>query len=225
MFQLNDQDIKKMEKRLQRMSASAIPFATKATLNSMAFGARKEAQNIIQQRMTLRNKFTVSSVRVDQARGTSIPAQKSVVGSIAPYMDEQEFGGTKNRKSGKSVGIPTGFSAGQRGARPRTRLPRAAYKMATIQLRRGGRRGANAKQRNAIAIATSLGSFAFLDLGRRKGIFKIDKKGNPTMVHDLSRKSVRIPQLKWMKPAVDHVVGKRGEFYTKALQFQLDRLG
>lgn len=225
MFQINDKDVKNLEKRLRRINERAIPFATRSTINEMAFGSQKLARQDIQQRMTLRNKYTVSSVRVDQARGLSIPSQVARMGSIADYMDEQEFGGTKRRKSGRSVGIPTSFSAGQRGARPRTRLPRKAYQMAQIMLRKGGKRGANPKQQNAINIATSLGGFTYLDLGRRKGIFKIDKKGRPTMVHDLSRASVRIPALKWMKPAVDSIVSKRGEFYAKALNFQLSRMG
>lgn len=224
MFQIDDREIKKLERRLRDINKRAIPFATKATLNDMAFGSQRLAKGEIQAKMTLRNKYTSSSIRVEQARGTDIQSQKSIMGSIADYMDEQEFGGTKSRKTGRTVGIPTSFSAGQRGARPRTRLPRKAYQMAKIVLRRGGRRGTNAKQQNAINIATSLGGFTFLDLGRRKGIFKIDKKGNPTMVHDLSRASVRIPATKWMKPSVDAIVRRRGEFYAKALNFQLSRL-
>lgn len=225
MFQITDRDIKKLEKRLRDINEKALPFATRSTLNEMAFGSQKLARQEIQARMVLRNKYTVSSVRVDQARGLHIPSQTARMGSIADYMDEQEFGGNKNRKSGRSVGIPTSFAAGQRGAKPRTRLPRKAYQMAQIMLRKGGKRGANPKQQNAINIASSLGGFTYLDLGRRKGIFKIDKKGNPTMVHDLSRASVRIPALKWMAPSVDAIVAKRGDFYTKALNFQLKRLG
>lgn len=225
MFQINDRDVKKLERRLRQINERALPFATRSTINEMAFGSQKLARGDIKSKMVLRNKFTVSSVRVDQARGLNIASQKARMGSIADYMDEQEFGGTKQRKTGRSVGIPTSFSAGQRGARPRTRLPRKAYQMAQIMLRKGTKRGENAKQQNAINIATSLGGFTYLDLGKRKGIFKIDKKGNPTMVHDLSRASVRIPALKWMKPSVDSIVERRGEFYAKALNFQLSRMG
>ena len=225
MFSVDDKDVKKLERRLRNINERAIPFATKSTINEMAFGSQKLGRQEIQSKMVLRNKYTVQSVRVDQARGLNIASQQAKMGSTADYMDEQEFGGTKGRKTGRSVGIPTSFSAGQRGARPRTRLPRKAFSMAQIILRKGKKRGANAKQQNAINIATSLGGFTYLDLGKRKGIFKIDKKGNPTMVHDLSRASVKIPQLKWMKPAVDSVVKKRGEFYAKALNFQLSRMG
>lgn len=224
MFSINDKDIKKLERRLRDINYRAIPFATKDTINKMAFGSQKLAKQEIRQKMVLRNKYTESSVRVDQARGLDISSQKAVMGSTADYMDEQEFGGSKKRKTGRSVVIPTAFAAGQRGARPRTRLPRKAYQMAQIMLRKGKSRATNPKQQNAINIATSMGGFTYLDLGKRKGIFKIDKKGNPTMVHDLSRASVRIPALKWMKPAVDAIVSKRGEFYANALNFQLSRI-
>lgn len=222
MFQLNDQDLKRMEDNLKRIRSTALPYATRQTLNDMAFFARKEAQSSIQSSMTLRNKFTVSSVRVDRARGSNISTQNAVTGSIAPYMDEQEFGGVKNRKRGRTVAIPTPASAGQSGRR--TRLPRAAYKLGAIALRSGGiRRAANRKRRNAIAIATSLGGFAYLDLGRRKGIFRIAKDGKPTMLHDLTRSQVRIPVNKWLLPASQSAASKRGDFYRRALDYQLRR--
>ncbi|WNO24180.1 hypothetical protein Scuro_19 [Acinetobacter phage Scuro] len=225
MFSINDKDVKKLEKRLRLLNERGLPFATRETLNKMAFDSQKMGRQTITDRMVLRNKYTVQSVRVDQARGYNIPSQKAVMGSIADYMDEQEFGGVKSRKTGRTVGIPTSFSAGlSRGARPRTRLTRNSYKMNMISLRKGQKRGVNRRQQNAINIATSLGGFTYLDLGRRKGIFKIDRKGNPTMIHDLTRASVRIPQLKWMLPAVNSVVARRGEYYAKALQFQLGRL-
>lgn len=224
MFQISDKGIKKLERDLKLMKSKALPYATRSTLNSMAFFARKEAQANIKEKMTLRNTFTVNSVRVDQARGLNISTQEAVVGSIAPYMDDQEFGGVKRRRRGRSVSIPTAASAGQSGAR--TRLPRAAYKIGAIALRSGrvGRVAVNRKQRNAIAIATNLGGFAYLDLGTRKGIFKIAKNGRPTMLHDITRPSVRIPATKWLLPASTRAAAKRGEFYRSALDYQLARL-
>lgn len=221
MFQISDKGIKKLERDLKRMKSKALPYATRSTLNSMAFFARKEAQANIKEKMTLRNTFTVNSVRVDRAKGLNISTQEAVVGSIAQYMDDQEFGGVKRRRRGRSVSIPTAASAGQSGAR--TRLPRAAYKMGAIALR-SGRVAVNRKQRNAIAIATNLGGFAYLDLGTRKGIFKIAKNGRPTMLHDITRPSVRIPATKWLLPASTSAAAKRGEFYRSALDYQLARL-
>lgn len=225
MFSIDDRDIKKLERRLRALNERGLPFATRETLNKMAFEAQTLGRKNIAEKMILRNKYTTQSVRVEMARGSNINAQQSKMGSIADYMDEQELGGIKQRKSGRAVGIPTSFAAGQgRGTKPRTRLPRNSFKMGMIMLRRGQKRGANRRQQNAINIATSLGGFTYLDLGRRKGIFKIDKKGNPTMLHDLTRSSVRIPMLRWMYPAVSKVTDRRGEFYRRALEFQLSRL-
>lgn len=207
------------------MRSRALPLATREVLNKMAFESRKESQQTITREFVLRNKFTVKSIRVDRAMGMDISAQKSVMGSIADYMDEQEDGGTKNRRRGRTVGIPTSFSAGQgRGMRPRTKLPRSMYKMANIAITRSRQRGQNRRQQVAISIATSKGGFAYLDLGRRKGIFKIDKKGIPTMVHDLTRTSVRIPRTRWMWRSIDKVIPKRGEYYKTALENQLARI-
>ena len=222
MFGINDRELKEMERRLTEVRRKAIPFATRKTLDDMAFFARTEAQKIITDKMVLRNRFTISSIRVDRAKGSNISTQRSVIGSIASYMDEQEYGGRKRGRGG-AVAIPTAASAGQAGRR--TRLPRAAFKMGAIALRNGGRRrGANRKQQNAIAIATSKGGFAFLDLGNRKGIFKIDKKGNPRMMHDLTRRSVTIPATKTILPASNKALDKRFDFYRRALEFQLSRL-
>lgn len=223
MFQLNDKDLKRLERRLQSLNSKGLPFATRETLNKMAFHARKESQQLITTRMVLRNRFTVSSVRVDRARGSNIGSQQSVTGSIASYMDEQEFGGVKRPRSGMGVTIPTPASAGQSGTR--TRLPRAALKMGAIAIRSGQvRRAANQRQRNAITIATSKGGFAYLDLGRRKGIFKIAKDGTPRMLYDLTRRSVQIPALKWLWPSSQSAASKRSEFYRSSLEFQLGRL-
>lgn len=209
-----------------RMRSRAIPYATRNTLNSLAFEARKQAQEFIGKEMVNRNKFTKNSIRVDKARGLDIASQQSSFGSLADYMAVQEEGGTKKRKTGKSVVIPTGFSAGQKGAKPRTRLPRGMNRMQRIALQRGAlSKAKNRKQRNAIAISMSRGGYAYLDLGRRKGIFKIAKSGKPTMVHDLTRAQVTIKATHWMQKSADKARAKTGEFYAKSLKFQMERMG
>lgn len=226
MFDIDNTQVQELEKRLTELNARALPLATRAVLNKLAFQSRTEAQTLIVSEMVLRNKYTLKSIRVDQARGSNISAQQSVMGSTADYMFDQEYGGNKRRKSGKAVVIPTSFSAGLgRGAKPRTRMPRGALKMGSIAIQRAANAGANRRQRNVINIAASKGGFAYLDLGRRKGIFKIDKKGNPTMVHDLTRAAVRIPGVRWMQRSVDKVTAKSAEYWIQALETQLARLG
>lgn len=226
MFEIEMKNSKRLERDLIKMRSRALPYAVRNTLNSLAFDARKEAQAFITKEMVNRNKFTVNSIRVDRARGVNIESMKSVVGSIAPYMLVQEEGGSKDRKSGKTVAIPTGASAGQRNAVPRTRLPRGMNKMQRIALQRGNlSRAKNRKQRNAIAISMSKGGFAYLDLGRRKGIFKISKAGKPTMMHDLTRTSVEIKKTEWMKKSSDESYSRREKFYVESLKYQMSRMG
>ena len=207
-----------------RIKKTAVPYATRKTLDDMAFYARKKAQEIIKDKMVNRNRFTVGSIRVDKAKGLNINAQKSVTGSIAPYMGIQEDGGNKGRKRGKGVVIPTSASAGQGRSGRRTRLPRGANKFPAIKVRHKKTRAANQRQRNAINIATSKGGYAYLEVGRRRGIFKIDKRGNPQMMHDMTRGSVRIPPTKWMEPAKNEAATKRLQFYKSAMDFQINRI-
>lgn len=219
MFNIDRGDIKDLENRLTEIRKRALPFATRQTLNDTAFAARNIIKADLPDRFVLKNKYVQKSILVDRAKGLKIDAQESRVGSTAPEMELQEKGGFKYRQAGRSVSIPTAYSAGQRGRR--TRLPRSANQMRAITLR--GRPGKTRQQKNLIAFKTNIGGFAYLDLGRRKGIFKINKRG-VQMVHDLSRASVRIPQNKWMAPSKDEALRMLPAFYADALRYQLARL-
>ena len=136
MFGINDRDIRRLERTLGEMSSRAIPYATRNTLNQNAFAVRAEYQKNIRDDLINRNKFTERSVRVEQTRSLNIATQRVTVGSIAPYMDEQEFGGTKTAKGKTGVPLATSYSAGQsEGSEPRTRLPRKPNKLQNINLR------------------------------------------------------------------------------------------
>lgn len=228
MFKINDREIKNFESDLKTFARRALPFATKNTLNQAGFHARKLAQRDIQVKMVLRNTFTKRSIQVEPTRTLNINRQATTVGSTAPYMEDQEFGATKNKTGSEGVTIATGYSAGQENQRPRTRLPRKPNKLQNIRLKHRRKQGSR-KQRNAQAIqqaASSSNKFTFLDLGRRKGIFKITgsrKRIKIKMVWDMTRQSVKIPANPWLKPVVDTTVVKIPEFYRKSLIFQLKR--
>jgi hypothetical protein len=193
--------------------------------------AQRNARAIISGRMTLRNRYTLQSIQVDKATGAQIAQQVAVVGSVAPYMATQEFGGVKGKQGSEGVAIATSYAAGQgEGVRPRTRLPRAANKLAAIKLM-GGRIHATSKaQRNAIAVrmaARSGTKFVYLELQRRKGLFRVvggQRKPAVRMVHDLTHASVRIPRSAWLKPAADQARERMPELYHEALIYQVDRL-
>jgi len=230
MITVDTKELRRLESELKVFARRAYPFATKATINSAAFSAQRTARKGIKQKFTTRNRFTEQSVRVEQAKTLNVSRQSALVGSTADYMVDQEFGGTKVKKGKKGVAIPTSYSAGQgENKQPRTRLPRKANKLQNIVLKRRRKRGASRAQQNLIAVkqaAASNRKYVYLDLKRREGIFKIiggKNKPRIKMVHDLSRKSVRIPRSPWLGPAVTKTVPKIPEMYVKALRFQLQR--
>ncbi len=230
MFGVDNRDIKKMERDLKTFARQAYPFATRQTVNDAAFQAQKIARVDVQRDMVLRNRFTVQSIQVDQAKTLQITRQEATIGSIADYMEDQEFGAVKAKGGKEGVAIATSYSAGQgENAQPRTRLPRKPNTMANIQLQRRRKKGSNRKQQNLIAIkqaAESGRKYVFLDLGRRKGIFKVTggkRRHKMKMVHDMTKESVIIPKNPWLKPAFDESARMLPAFYADALRFQLRR--
>ena len=232
MFNVRDEAIRQMESDLKTFAARAFPFATKNTVNQGAFRARTYAQENIDQNMTTRNKFTRNSIRVEETRELTVSRQAAVVGSIADYLADQEFGATKSASGSEGVALPTAYSAGQgEGARPRTRLPRKPNKMSNIQLRNRTQSGASRKQKNLIAIkgaAASGRKFVFLNLGRTKGIFKVmggRKRPRIKMIYDLSRPSVVIPRNPWLAPAFERARADLPDIHLRSLTFQVRRAG
>lgn len=228
MITMDTRQIEQLEKDLMHVRDRAVPFATKATINRAAFETQKAARSNILKDMTNRNPFTVRSVQVDQARTLDIRKQEAIVGSIADYMETQEFGGSKTDPA-----IATGYSAGQQGARPRTRLPRKPNKMANIQLRgrRASSKGRTVGQRNFVAVRQAANKghrYVYLKGRTFEGLFRVlggKRKPRIKMVHDLSRKSVAIPRNPWLLPATNTVTPQLDSFYASALRFQLKRLG
>lgn len=230
MVKIDDRELKELEADLKTFAHKAFPFATRNTLNVAAFAARSHAQENIRGSMITRNKFTERSVQVDKARTLNVSRQAATVGSTADYMETQEFGGTKTGEGG-GVAIATSYSAGQaQSSQPRTRLPRRANKLANIQLRKKHKRGSTRQQRNLIAIREAAGSgrkFVFLDLGKRRGIFKVTggkRRARIKMVHDLSRRSVAIPKNPWLLPAAERTRTEIPGIYKESLLFQKRRL-
>ena len=230
MFGVNNSDIRELERDLKTFASRAYPYATRKTLNDAAFQAQKIARVDVQRDMVLRNRFTVQSIQVDQAKTLQISRQEATIGSIADYMEDQEFGAVKAKGGKEGVAIATSYSAGQgENAQPRTRLPRKPNTMANIQLQRRRKKGSNRKQQNLIAIKQAAASgrkYVFLDLGRRKGIFKVTggkRRPKIKMVHDMTKESVIIPKNPWLKPAFDESARMLPAFYADALRFQLRR--
>lgn len=230
-FSVNVKDFKKLEDDLDKLGPRAVPFATRDALNKAAFAAMRIAKRTVTAHMVMRNRFTVNSIQVDKARSLTIRNQVSTVGSTAPYMETQEFGGTVTSRGSEGVAIPTSYASGEGlVARPRKRLPRRPNRVGNITLNRGRLKGSR-KARNAAAIAQALKSgtrYVFLRLQRVRGIFKlVGGKKNPRikMVADMSRPSVRVPRFKWLAPSMVTAQKMMPGLYVESLKFQLKRLG
>lgn len=223
MFGVNTREVKQLERDLKRLASDAMPFAARKTVNDAAFQAQRIARVDVARNMINRNRYTVQSIQVERARHKPV----AIVGSVADYMEAQEFGATKSNPT-----IATSYSAGQgEDAQPRTRLPRKQNAMANIRLQRRRKPGTSKRQRNYLAIqqaASSGRKYVYLDLGRSKGIFRVTggkRRPKIKMVHDMSRQSVTIPRNPWLKPAFDEAARMLPAFYADALRFQLRRRG
>ena len=230
MFSIDDKQIKRYETDLKRFADRAFPFATRQTINSAAFTAQSKAKEIIRNEMTLRNKFTLSTIQVrPDKRELNVSRQAAYVGSTVDYMQDQEFGAQKRATGRYGVPIATSYAAGQSGNK-RTRLPSRPNKMQEIRLskRRGGR-VANRMQANLMTVkhAAATGQrYVFLNLRRGEGIFRVlggKKKPRIKMVWDLSRKSVVVPKQPWLAPAVAATNPFIPGIYEDALKFQMRR--
>ncbi len=211
--EVDTRSMHKSVRTLERIRAKALPHATRDTLNQLAFDGRKVWQKTMGKAFTLRNTFTTRSFAVTKATGTNMRDMQSVLGSLQPYMRDQELGATQGSKGKHGVPIPTPTASGEgMSANPRKRLVRRANWLSAIRL--GSRPGSSAKQRNAIAISRAKRDgtkTAFLELGKRKGIVRImgGKKGKLRMVWDMSKRSISIPQTPTLEPTME-VMRKRG---------------
>jgi len=242
MFGIDDKQIKRYERDLKAFAHRAYPFATKETVNKSAFTAMRIAKMDIAQDLTLRNRFTVQSIRVEQTKTLDVRRQAAIVGSTADYMKDQEFGAIKAKRGKEGIPIATAYSAGQgMGKKPRTRLPRKANKLQNIRLKKL-RTPKNKKQALVLKVQEAVNSGKrniFHDFGgrKKKGFFRVVggkrnvKRGWPgnarlKMLYDLSEQTVSIPRRPWLAPAVKKTQKNfMAGIYRESLIFQLKRQG
>jgi hypothetical protein len=238
-IKFNFDKINGMEAKLRSLSRAAVPIANQRALNEAAFRLSQKSRQKANEKMIMRNKFSLGSIRFEKATGLDIRQQRSVVGSLQPYMATQEFGGVENAKGKHGVDIPTTTASGEaQTAKPRMRAVRRPKSMRAIQIKKFKTLGRMTKEREMVIKAQqakrSGKKFIFLETDRKKGIFevkgRIGKGGRISglrlpMVHDLTQKSVKIPKNPWLKPSVDRIEKKMPRIYEKQLLQQLKRLG
>jgi len=91
-------------KSMARLTDEQIPLVVANSLNSVAKTVETDSRNNVISKMTLRNNYTLKSIRSDLARvKKNWNNQYSRTGSISPYMDEQDAGGFRLPKKGRSA--------------------------------------------------------------------------------------------------------------------------
>lgn len=227
--QVDTTDFNELAKSLRTFAKKAAPFAVRNALTAQAFHCRKVWTWQIQKSMTLRNTFTTRSLQVVKASGFNISTMQSVVGSELGYMKSQEEGDTESKKGKHGVPIPTATAAGMgMKARPRKKQVRKGNYMAALKVGSQKRIGNSQKQRNAIAVKTAAKGtgIAYLDLGKRRGLFRVTggKRGlKVRMLYDLSRDTIRIKPLHTLQQAVEQTVSVSDRIYSAAVLEQLQR--
>lgn len=222
--------LKALERDLGKLSAKAQPYANVNTLNQLAFTARREGQSIIREDFVNRNAWTARSVQVQKA---TIGRTYSLVGSTAPYMATQEFGGTEDARGKHGVPVATKETSGEgQGPGVRKKLPKRMNKMTALVLaNRGQRRQQGAmgrKQRNAIAVTTALrarGGVVFLELNHRKGLFRVKgtrQRADIRMLYDQSHKVIKIKKTQWLHTAVARASAQWPAIYETQLKKQIE---
>lgn len=169
------QSFNRTTKALAAISKNAVPQAVRATLNDMAFDARKAAIKKIEQIYVLRNKFTARQVAVNKTRARDIASMKAETGHTQAYMAMQEKGG-RIRGRRKFKPIPT------RNAR----IGGSRKKMVRKPLRLGNLKLSGNKK--AFFGKTKKG---------RQGIFG-KKRKQVVMLWDMSRTQVTIKPTRWL---------------------------
>lgn len=226
---IDTREIRALERDLERASTRAFPYAIRDALNSQAFAVRKQWQGEIEKAFTLRNAYTVRSIRVDKASGISLATMQSVVGSVAPYMGDQEDGATV-RGRGKHKAIPAPGAAGLPAGGPRTKIVRSRFYHQAINVQRPNATRGTQKQRNIAVLSKARRKgekFALLERdGGGKGLYRVmgsKRKLKSRLLWDLSKGSVKVQGSHTLGNALSATQGKTAGVYIDALRGQLKR--
>lgn len=218
-------EIKKLEQFLDKFNRTGVKYATRNTLNTLAFDVRKQSQGFIQDNFINRNKWTVNSIQVNMAKGLNIDNMQSEVGSTQGYMELQEAGGRAKPKTGKHLPIPTQAA---RIANQQNRVVSRANALKNIILRDKQKLAfiANKRQRAVGIIENAKRNnykHFYLDLGNVKGIFTL-KNDKLRMIYSLQYLFRKIPATHWLSKSSDKVANNALDIYNVQLKKQIDRI-
>ena len=221
-------DFRKLERLLENFATKSIPFAARNALNEIAFEARKEWTEVqLPKAFILRNTWTAKGIRYEKATGRNIAGMHSKVGSLRDYMLPREEGSTQTKRGKHGVAIPQSGAAGQGPKQVRTRPVRRANYLSSLSMVK--RVGGSKRQQNAVAIAMAKksGQSVFLEVGRRKGIFKVgggkQKKPRLKLLYDLSHSAVTTKPIPTLERTIDAVRPRFLSIHMKHMEAELTR--
>lgn len=220
-----------MQRDLETMARRSVPFAARETLNNLAFEGRKIWQGEMAESLTLRNKFTERRALVERATGLRMSTMEATLGHTEEYMRLLEEG--KPEKAARRYrAIPTEHAAGQAkgslpGGRKRpVRRPNIITALGSLRQKGGGR---GRKSRNARAVQQALKSskkLALLDMGKRKGIYRVmGSKRKPTIrkLYDLTRRTTPMPRIPTLERTLEKTLERAPALAQAAVLKQLQR--
>jgi hypothetical protein len=230
-----------MERTIEAISKRAIPIAIQQTLTRSAQRTSTGAKGEILKKFTIRNKWTVRSVRYDRAEGLDVDTMASKAGSAQRYMAKQEDGFSTSGKLS-----PTGDAAGQPGAQKRTAAVRARFNRVKASARGSdvaslrNRRHPDQKRIASIIDARRRGDKFWYGQIKRdnpdtRGVWqlkggRLGKKGGwpkgmkTVKVYNDVNGMMQTTATPWLEPATVDALRKQGGDYVDALDRQLKRL-
>jgi hypothetical protein len=115
-------DIDRFTTNMDDAGKRQVPFALARALTWTAKDAQGDVRADLPKKFTLRNNFVSGGIKIVPARKG---APEAIVGSITPFMQRQEEGGTKTGKGGHRIGIPVKVKRNKRDIVPKSRWPAA----------------------------------------------------------------------------------------------------
>ena len=197
---IDTRDFGRLHSELEKFRKTALPYAQRQALNDCAFELRTQWQVEVKREFTIRSPFTERSIRVEKATGLNTRSMRSVTGSVALYMGDQEEGATIHGK-GKHKAIPGPVAGGSpAGSAVRKGLIRSRYRVGAIQVGHPSLAKFGKRRQNTVVMAIAIRKgerFALLNRakGSGKGLFEVrglKRSGKTKLIWDLSKGSVHL---------------------------------
>lgn len=170
-------------RQLERFRKDALPQAVAGSLNAVAHAAHRQSERNVRERLTLRNAYTLRSLRYWRASPKrQIGRINAITGTSSEYLPVQETGGTQRARR-RRFAIPTTAARISR-SKARPVAPRFRMNRMGELTNRGGK-------------------FWIMRSGRGKlGIFTRPSRRRLVMIRDLSVRSYHLRAVNWHRDAV-----------------------